>query len=53
MEKSLERLIILGLQDFPTEETRDSVAAKLKRGTFPGTFLIAAQVAIGVETVKI
>jgi hypothetical protein len=35
------------------EETRDSVAAKLKRGTFPATFLIAALVAIGAETVKL
>jgi Domain of unknown function (DUF6471) len=35
------------------EETRDSVAAKLKRGTFPATFLIAALVAIGAEVVKL
>jgi hypothetical protein len=35
------------------EETRDSVAAKLKRGTFPATFLIAALVAIGVQAVKL
>jgi Domain of unknown function (DUF6471) len=34
------------------EETRDSVAAKLKRGTFPATFFIAAMVAIGIEAVK-
>ncbi len=34
------------------EETRDSIAAKLKRGTFPATFLIASLVAIGVEAVK-
>jgi hypothetical protein len=35
------------------EETRDSVAAKLKRGTFPATFFIAALVAIGAEVVKL
>jgi hypothetical protein len=35
------------------EETRDSVSAKLKRGTFPATFLIAALVAIGAEVVKL
>jgi hypothetical protein len=35
------------------EETRDSVSAKLKRGTFPATFLIAALVAIGCEVVKL
>jgi hypothetical protein len=35
------------------EETKDSVAAKLKRGTFPATFLIAALVAIGCEIVKL
>jgi hypothetical protein len=28
-------------------------AGKLKRGTFPATFLIAALVAIGVEAVKL
>ncbi|HEV2955935.1 MAG TPA: DUF6471 domain-containing protein [Xanthobacteraceae bacterium] len=35
------------------EETKDSVAAKLKRGTFPATFFIAAMVAIGAEVVKL
>jgi hypothetical protein len=35
------------------EETRDSIAAKLKRGTFPATFLIATLVAIGIEVVKL
>ena len=35
------------------EETRDSIAAKLKRGTFPATFFIAALVAIGSEVVKL
>jgi hypothetical protein len=35
------------------EETRDSVAAKLKRGTFPATFFIAALVAIGCDAVTL
>ena len=35
------------------EETESSVANKLSRGTFPATFLIAALVAIGAETVKL
>jgi hypothetical protein len=34
-------------------ETRDSISAKLKRGTFPATFFIAALVAIGAEAVKL
>jgi hypothetical protein len=34
-------------------ETIDSIKAKLKRGTFSATFLIAALVAIGAETVKL
>jgi hypothetical protein len=35
------------------EETEDSISAKLKRGTFPATFFIAALVAIGAEVVKL
>ena len=35
------------------EETRNSITAKLKRGTFPATFFIAAMVAIGAEVVKL
>ena len=35
------------------QETRDSIAAKLKRGTFPATFFIAALVAIGCEAVRL
>jgi hypothetical protein len=34
-------------------ETRNSIAAKLKRGTFPATFLIAVMAAIGRENVNI
>jgi hypothetical protein len=35
------------------EETEASVTNKLSRGTFPATFLLAALVAIGAETVKL
>jgi hypothetical protein len=35
------------------QETRDSISAKLKRGTFPATFFIAALAAIGLEAVKL
>jgi hypothetical protein len=35
------------------QETRHSISAKLKRGTFPATFFIAAMVAIGAEVVKL
>jgi hypothetical protein len=41
-EDLAERLKKHGLKD----ETRDSVAAKLKRGTFPATFLIASLAAL-------
>ena len=34
-------------------ETQDSIKAKLKRGTFASTFLIAALLAIGAEVVKL
>jgi hypothetical protein len=35
------------------EETEASVTNKLSRGTFPATFMLAALVAIGAETVKL
>jgi hypothetical protein len=35
------------------QENRNSITAKLKRGTFPATFFIAALVAIGAEVVKL
>jgi Domain of unknown function (DUF6471) len=44
-----ERLKKHGLKD----ETRDSVAAKLKRGTFPATFFIAAVAALEMEGVNL
>lgn len=42
-EQLAERLKEHGL----TSETRDSIAAKLRRGTFPATFLLAVMAAIG------
>jgi Domain of unknown function (DUF6471) len=41
------------LKKHGVEETRDSVAAKLKRGTFAATFFIAALAAIGCEAVTL
>jgi hypothetical protein len=41
------------LKKHGVEETRDSVAAKLKRGTFAATFFIASLVAIGCEAVTL
>jgi hypothetical protein len=35
------------------EETRDSVAAKLKRGTFAATFLLACLAALELEGVRL
>jgi hypothetical protein len=35
------------------EETQDSITAKLKRGTFPATFFIAAMVAMGAGIVRL
>jgi hypothetical protein len=34
-------------------ETRDSIAAKLRRGTFPATFFLAVMAAIGREQVDL
>jgi hypothetical protein len=41
------------LKEHGLSETRNSIAAKLKRGTFGATFFIAVMAAIGRETVKI
>jgi hypothetical protein len=35
------------------DETRDSVAAKLKRGTFPATFLLACLAALELDGVSL
>jgi hypothetical protein len=41
------------LKEHGLEETRDSVAAKLKRGTFPATFLLAVVAAIGLAEIAL
>ena len=41
------------LKEHGLTETRDSVAAKLKRGTFPATFLIAVVAAIGLAEIAL
>ena len=48
-ETLAERLAKHGLK----EETRDSIAAKLKRGTFAATFLIAVLAALEMEGVRL
>lgn len=35
------------------EETRDSITAKLKRGTFPATWLIAVLAALELEGIRL
>ena len=47
-EEMAERLQAYGLK-----ETRDSVAAKLKRGTFAATFLFACMAALKLEEFKL
>jgi uncharacterized protein DUF6471 len=34
-------------------ETRDSIASKLKRGTFPATFFLACLNALNLDTVRL
>jgi len=34
-------------------ETLDSIKAKLKRGTFPATFLLAVAAAVGLEAIQL
>ncbi len=41
------------LKEHGLSETRNSITAKLKRGTFPATFFIAVLWAIGRETVNL
>ena len=41
------------LKDHGLSETRDSVAAKLKRGTFAATFLLACLAALELEGVRL
>jgi hypothetical protein len=41
------------LKEHGLNETRDSIAAKLRRGTFPATFLLAVMAAIELEGVSL
>jgi hypothetical protein len=41
------------LKEHGLEETRYSITAKLARGTFPATFLLAVMAAIGRESVSL
>ena len=41
------------LREHGLSETRDSVAAKLKRGTFAATFLLASLAALELERVRL
>jgi hypothetical protein len=41
------------LKEHGLSETRNSIAAKLKRGTFPATFLIAVLAAIEMEAINL
>jgi hypothetical protein len=41
------------LKEHGVSETRNSITAKLRRGTFPATFLIAVMAAIGREQVNL
>ena len=41
------------LKEHGLSETRNSIAAKLKRGTFPATFLLAVMAAIGRERLEL
>ena len=41
------------LKEHGLSETRDSIAAKLRRGTFPATFLLAVMAAIGRQSVSL
>jgi hypothetical protein len=41
------------LKEHGVSETRNSIAAKLKRGTFSATFLLAVMAAIGRESISL
>jgi hypothetical protein len=41
------------LKEHGLSETRNSIAAKRKRGTFPATFLLAVMAAIDLESVSL
>jgi hypothetical protein len=41
------------LKDHGLNETRDSIAAKLKRGTFAATFFLACLAALEMEVLRL
>ena len=41
------------LKDHGLSETRNSIAAKLKRGTFPATFFLAVMAALELEALTL
>ena len=41
------------LKEHGLSETRNSITAKLRRGTFPATFLLAVMAAIGRQSVSL
>ena len=41
------------LKEFGLDETRDSIASKLKRGTFPATFFLACCGALKLESLRL
>jgi hypothetical protein len=41
------------LKDHGLSETRNSITAKLRRGTFPATFFLAVMAAVGRENVNL
>jgi len=41
------------LKEHGLSETRNSITAKLKRGTFPATFLLAVLAALALEGVRL
>jgi len=41
------------LREHGLDETRDSIAAKLKRGTFAATFLLAALAALEMDGIRL
>ncbi|HUB63838.1 MAG TPA: DUF6471 domain-containing protein [Methylocella sp.] len=45
--------LAIRLRDHGVEEKRDSVAAKLKRGTFAATFLLACLAALELDGVRL
>ncbi len=45
--------LALKLKEHGLEETRDSIAAKLKRGTFAATFLLGCIAALEMEGVRL